>query len=101
EDPDAVVRVGRIAVEYRTHFASDVLVDLVGYRRHGHSEVDDPTITQPIVYRKIKDMPLISESYAAKIGSETKPIADVAQAEWDRSPETGPRHAEEAFHARS
>ena len=89
EDPDAVVRVGRIAVEYRNHFASDVLVDLVGYRRHGHSEVDDPTITQPIVYRKIKDMPLISESYAAKIGAATKPIADAAQAEWDEAQKEG------------
>jgi 2-oxoglutarate dehydrogenase E1 component len=89
EDPDAVVRVGRIAVEYRNHFASDVLVDLVGYRRHGHSEVDDPTITQPIVYRKIKDMPLISGSYAAKIGAETKPIADAAQAEWDEAQKQG------------
>jgi 2-oxoglutarate dehydrogenase E1 component len=89
EDPDAVVRVGRIAVEYRNRFGSDVLVDLVGYRRHGHSEVDDPTITQPIVYRKIKDMPLISESYAGKIGAQTKPIADAAQAEWDEAQKQG------------
>ena len=89
EDPDAVARVGRIAMEYRNAFASDVLVDLVGYRRHGHSEVDDPTITQPIVYRKIKDMPLISESYAAKIGAQTKPLADAVQAEWDAAQKEG------------
>ena len=50
EDPDAVVRVGPIAAEYRAKFGSDVVVDLIGYRRHGHSEVDDPTITQPRLY---------------------------------------------------
>jgi len=49
EDPDAVVRVGRLAAEYRAQFNSDVVVDLIGYRRHGHSEVDDPTITQPLL----------------------------------------------------
>src|SRR5439155_456813 len=48
EDVDAVVRVGRIALEYRYTFGSDVVVDLIGYRRHGHSEVDDPTVTQPL-----------------------------------------------------
>src|SRR6201986_5125711 len=47
EDPDAVVRMGRLAAEYRAKFGSDVVVDLIGYRRHGPSEVDDPTITQP------------------------------------------------------
>ncbi len=89
EDPDAVARVGRIAMEYRNRFASDVLVDLIGYRRHGHSEVDDPTITQPIVYRKIKDMPLISESYAARIGADTKELAATVQAEWDAAQKEG------------
>ena len=43
-----------MAVDYRAAFASDVVVDLIGYRRHGHSEVDDPTITQPLLYQKIE-----------------------------------------------
>src|SRR5579862_3439706 len=43
EDVDAVLRVGRMALEYRYTFGSDVVIDLIGYRRHGHSEVDDPT----------------------------------------------------------
>ncbi len=42
EDVDAVVRVGRMALEYRYKFGSDVVIDMIGYRRHGHSEVDDP-----------------------------------------------------------
>jgi 2-oxoglutarate dehydrogenase E1 component len=68
EDPEAVVRVARLAVEYRYAFSSDVVVDLIGYRRHGHSEVDDPTVTQPVLYRKIAQMPPLWESYARKIG---------------------------------
>src|SRR6202162_3397274 len=51
EDVDAVIRVGRMALDYRYTFASDVVVDLIGYRRHGHSEVDDPTVTQPLLYK--------------------------------------------------
>jgi 2-oxoglutarate dehydrogenase E1 component len=53
EAPADVVRAARMAAEYRALFASDVVIDLVGYRRHGHSEVDDPTTTQPALYRKI------------------------------------------------
>ena len=68
EDPEAVVRIGRLALEYRYQFGSDVLVDLIGYRRHGHSEIDDPTITQPIVYAKIKVHPPLYEIYAKRLG---------------------------------
>ncbi|HZC24313.1 MAG TPA: thiamine pyrophosphate-dependent enzyme, partial [Candidatus Binatia bacterium] len=69
EDVDAVVRVARIAVEYRYKFGTDVVIDLIGYRRHGHSEVDDPTITQPLLYRKIKEHPPLWEIYADDIGA--------------------------------
>src|SRR6202008_237053 len=55
EDVDAVVRVARLATEYRYKFGTDVVIDLIGYRRHGHSEVDDPTVTQPLLYKKIKE----------------------------------------------
>jgi 2-oxoglutarate dehydrogenase E1 component len=66
EDPEAVVRVAKMAVEYRYRFASDVVIDLIGYRRHGHSEVDDPTITQPLLYKKINAHPPLFEIYAEK-----------------------------------
>jgi 2-oxoglutarate dehydrogenase E1 component len=68
EDPDAVVRIAKLAAEFRYTFHSDVVVDLVGYRRHGHSEVDDPTITQPIRYARIKEHPPLHEIYAKQIG---------------------------------
>ena len=69
EDVDAVVRVARMAVEYRYKFGTDVVIDLIGYRRHGHSEVDDPTITQPLLYKKIKEHPPLWEIYADDIGA--------------------------------
>jgi len=67
EDPDAVVRVAAIAAEFRHRFHSDVLVDLIGYRRHGHSEVDDPTVTQPLRYAKIKNRPFLYQLYAEQM----------------------------------
>ncbi len=57
EDPEAVLRIAAIAVDYRYEFGSDVVIDLIGYRRHGHSEVDDPTITQQVRYSRIKSHP--------------------------------------------
>ena len=76
EDPDAVVRVGRLALEYRNAFGSTVVIDLVGYRRHGHSEVDDPTITQPLRYRKIEAHPALYQIYAEDIGADPSPIVE-------------------------
>ena len=69
EDVDAVVRVARMAVEYRYKFGTDVVIDLIGYRLHGHSEVDDPTITQPLLYKRIKEHPPLWEIYADDIGA--------------------------------
>jgi 2-oxoglutarate dehydrogenase E1 component len=89
EDPDAVVRVGRMALEYRYEFGSDVVVDLIGFRRHGHSEVDDPTITQPILYRKIKDRPLLYLSYAKRVGLDPQPFVEKFQSELDAAQKAG------------
>jgi 2-oxoglutarate dehydrogenase E1 component len=77
EDPDAVVRVAAIAAEYRNHFHSDIVIDLIGYRKHGHSEVDDPTVTQPRRYAIIKDRPALYQLYAKSIGVD--PTAEVQQ----------------------
>src|SRR5450755_2902604 len=77
EDVDAVMRIARIATEYRYKFGNDVIVDLIGYRRHGHSEVDDPTVTQPLMYKAIKAHPPLYQIYARQIGIEN--IAERAQ----------------------
>jgi 2-oxoglutarate dehydrogenase E1 component len=77
EDPDAVVRVAAIAAEYRHRFHSDIVIDLIGYRKHGHSEVDDPTVTQPRRYAIIKDRPALYQLYAKSIGVD--PSAEVQQ----------------------
>jgi 2-oxoglutarate dehydrogenase E1 component len=54
DDPEACVRVARLAVAYRQAFAKDVVVDLICYRLHGHNEGDDPSYTQPLMYRQIE-----------------------------------------------
>src|SRR5438067_1827685 len=76
EDPDAVVRVARLATEYRYAFKTDVVVDLIGFRRLGHSVVDDPTITQPLLYRRIKAQPPVYASYAERINADAAPSVE-------------------------
>ena len=68
EDPDTAVRIAAIAAEYRQRFHSDVVVDLIGYRRYGHNEADDPTVTQPRRYAAIKSRPFLYQLYAKSIG---------------------------------
>ena len=83
EDPEAVARLGRIATDYRYAFGTPVVIDLIGYRRHGHSEVDDPTITQPLRYRKIQEHLPLWQIYAEKIGVDAIPIVENVRAELD------------------
>ncbi len=83
EDPEAVARVGQMALEYRYAFSSPVVVDLIGYRKHGHSEVDDPTITQPLRYRKIQAHQPLWQIYAEKTGQDAAPIVERVRQELD------------------
>ena len=83
EDPDAVARVARLALEYRYTFAGDVVVDLIGFRRHGHSEVDDPTITQPLLYRKIKEHPPLWQAYAKAISADPAETVEQVRREYE------------------
>jgi 2-oxoglutarate dehydrogenase E1 component len=78
ESPEEVLRAARLAVEYRSTFGSDVVLDLVGYRRHGHSEVDDPTTTQPMLYGRIARLAPLWISYARSTGMSEARIEDTS-----------------------
>jgi 2-oxoglutarate dehydrogenase E1 component len=70
DDPEACVRAMSLALEYRMRFRRDVFIDLVCYRRHGHNEMDDPTFTQPVMYRVIASHTPASRAYADRLLSE-------------------------------
>ena len=63
DDPEAVVHVVRLAMEFRRRFKRDVLIDMYCYRRFGHNEGDEPSFTQPVVYRTIRKQPTVRELY--------------------------------------
>ena len=70
DDPEAVVYVAKLALDYRTEFKKDVVIDMVCYRRHGHSEADEPAATQPIMYRKIRQHKNVREILSARLVEE-------------------------------
>jgi len=70
DDPEAALWVAELAFEYRQRYNKDVVIDLFGYRRHGHNEGDDPVYTQPLMYKKIKEHPSVKEIYANKLLAE-------------------------------
>jgi 2-oxoglutarate dehydrogenase E1 component len=67
DDPEAVVFVTQVALDYRMRFAKDVVIDLVCYRRQGHNEADEPAATQPMMYRIIRSLPTTRERYATRL----------------------------------
>ena len=67
DDPEACIAAVRMACEYRQRFQKDFLIDMVGYRRHGHNETDDPETTQPLVYQKLRKHPVVGIIYAEKL----------------------------------
>ncbi|RYH00520.1 MAG: 2-oxoglutarate dehydrogenase E1 component, partial [Alphaproteobacteria bacterium] len=87
DDPEAVVHATRIAVEFRQKFKKDVVLDMICYRRFGHNESDEPSFTQPLMYRVIKDHDTTLQLYSRKLvaeGTITQAEAEAMQAEFNQ-----------------
>jgi len=79
DDPEACIRATRMAFDYRQRFHKDALIDVVGYRKYGHNETDDPSYTQPILYRKIRAQKPVTDQYAERLAQEGLISADEAK----------------------
>ncbi|MBV9404376.1 MAG: multifunctional oxoglutarate decarboxylase/oxoglutarate dehydrogenase thiamine pyrophosphate-binding subunit/dihydrolipoyllysine-residue succinyltransferase subunit [Acidobacteriaceae bacterium] len=76
DDPEACIRCAQLAYDYRQAFKRDVVIDVIGYRRQGHNEADDPSYTQPVMYRKIKSTPTVATQYAERLVREKVAVPD-------------------------
>jgi len=84
EDPEAVAQVVRLAMDFRDTFLRDVVIDMYGYRRHGHNETDEPAFTQPLLYRAIAERQSVRDGYLEhllELGGVTKEEADLIAVE--------------------
>ena len=101
DDPEAALRVLRLAFDYRRQFKRDVVIDMICYRRHGHNEGDDPAYTQPVMYRKIKEQASAAVLYgqhlaatkvltAAEVEASRKRVSDRLNAAFDANKAAGP-----------
>src|SRR5213083_785623 len=81
DDVEACLAAARLAMLYRDKFHGDVVIDVVGYRRYGHNEADEPAYTQPMMYERIKQTPSVRQKYAAQLAAEG--VVDAAQADAD------------------
>ncbi len=79
DDPEAVLYVADLATKFRQEFKKDVVLDIVCYRRYGHNEGDEPMFTQPLMYKKIADLPRPRELYARKLIAENTITAEQAE----------------------
>ena len=86
DDPEACVRVARMAFEYRQRFHKDVVIDMWCYRRHGHNEGDDPSYTQPLMYRAIADHRSVRKLYVEALVKRGDITLDEAEAGARRLP---------------
>ena len=83
DDPEAVVHVSKIAMEFRQEFKKDVVIDMFCYRRFGHNESDEPMFTQPLMYDRIKRHPSVRKVYSQRLADEGLVTKDEADAMLD------------------
>ena len=92
DDPEAVIFVTRMALDYRNEFHKDIVIDLLCYRRLGHNEADEPAVTQPMMYQKIAARPTARSLYAQRLAAATVMSPEDAEAlveDYRRSIEQG------------
>ncbi|MGB7914339.1 MAG: 2-oxoglutarate dehydrogenase E1 component [Rhodomicrobium sp.] len=83
DDPEAVVYCARVATEFRQRFHKPVVIDMICYRRHGHNEGDEPSFTQPLMYKRIRGLPSVVSIYSKRLAEEG--VVKEAEAEELRS----------------
>ena len=83
DDPEACLAAARLAVDYRFEFGADLVIDLIGYRRYGHNEGDEPGYTQPLMYRKINDLPTVRQKWAEHLVGTGVVTREEADSAWD------------------
>jgi len=79
DDPEAVVFVGELAMDFRQTFGRDVVIDMVCYRRHGHNEGDEPGFTQPLMYENIRGRVSVRELYTEQLVASGELMAREAE----------------------
>ncbi len=105
DDPEAVTYACKMAIEFRQHFGRDIVIDMWCYRRFGHNEGDEPSFTQPLMYKAIKSHPKVSQIYADRLTEEgvidanwveetTRSYTDHLQAEFDAAESYKPNRAD-------
>lgn len=93
EDPEAVARSIRIAMDFRKEFRKDIVIDMYSYRKYGHNEGDDPGFTQPTLYQHIKKRPTVREFYVKNLLK----LGGISQAEADQIQEESRAHLEAEY----
>lgn len=93
DDPEAVVRVAQLAFEYRQEFKKDVVMDIISYRRRGHNEGDDPSMTQPLMYNLIEQKRSVRTLYMDNLVGR----GDISQEEFDEANASFQGSLEQAF----
>ena len=88
DDVESCINVANLSYQYKMTFQKDILIDLVGYRRHGHNEGDEPSFTQPLMYKKISNHPHLKEIYKNKLinihGNDIENLTKQYTQKWDQ-----------------